>query len=136
MYVDGKEKILAVAAHLSYLFFGALTTLVNFLVYFPLSRIMHYLAANAIAWVCAVAFAFVVNKRYVFEDDRRDAPYLWKQAAAFASMRLISLGMEEGIMLLFVSRLGWNTDVVKIAAQILVIVMNYVFSKLLIFRKR
>ena len=121
---------------LSYLVFGALTTLVNFLVYFPLSNWIHYLAANIIAWICAVSFAFVVNKVFVFEDSRRDAGYLLRQMGAFAAMRLVSLGMEELLMFVFIEKLGMNANLVKLAAQVIVIVLNYVFSKLLIFRKK
>ena len=119
---------------LSYLVFGVLTTVVNFVIYFPLNQWIHYLAANIIAWLGAVVFAFFVNKYFVFEDDRRDLPYLLRQARAFAAMRLLSLGMEELMLLVFVEWLGLNSNATKLVAQVLVVILNYIFSKLLIFR--
>jgi putative flippase GtrA len=121
---------------LSYLVFGALTTLVNFLVYFPLSRVVHYLIANAVAWVAAVAFAFFVNKAFVFEDERWDARTAIRQALSFAAMRLVSLGLEELILYVFVEALHCSANVTKVIAQIVVIVSNFAFSKWVIFRRQ
>ena len=121
---------------ISYVVVGGLTTLVNFVIYFPLSRLIHYLIATSVAWVGAVVFAFFANKVFVFEDGRWDRAYLLRQAASFTTMRLLSWGLEVLIMWIFVERLGVNSDVTKIAAQILVMLLNYIFSKLLIFRKK
>lgn len=121
---------------ISYLVVGGLTTLVNFVIYFPLSRLIHYLIATTVAWVGAVVFAFFANKVFVFEDERWDRGYLLRQAASFTAMRVLSWGLEVLIMWVFVERLGLNSDVTKIAAQVLVVVLNYIFSKLWIFRKK
>lgn len=121
---------------LSYLVFGALTTLVNFLVYYPLSRLVHYTVANIAAWLAAVIFAFFVNKAFVFEDERWDGRALLRQGGQFALMRLFSLGAEEGVMLLFVEVWGLNADVTKIVTQVIVVVLNYIFSKFIIFRRK
>lgn len=123
-------------AVLSYLFFGVLTTLVSFLLYFPLSRVMHYLAANVLAWIGAVLFAYLTNRSFVFEDRRRGAGHLLRQGAAFAGVRLFSLGMEEAILFLLIDRLGVNADLTKVIAAVAVTVLNYFFSKYLVFRKR
>ena len=121
---------------LGYLAVGAMTTAVNFAIYFPLSRLMHYLLATTIAWAGAVAFAFFANKVYVFEDPNWQRPYLLRQAGSFVLMRLLSWGFEAAVMWFSVERLGLNPDVTKIVAQFVVIALNYVFSKLLIFRKK
>ncbi len=121
---------------ISYLVIGVLTTLVNFVIYFPLSRLIHYLIATTVSWAGAVIFAFFANKVYVFEDPRWDRPYLLRQAGSFTVMRLLSWGFEVVTMWLFVERLGLNSDVTKIVAQFVVVALNYVFSKLLIFRKK
>lgn len=121
---------------LSYLVFGVLTTLVNFLIYFPLKEVMPYWVANIPAWIGAVAFAFFTNKYFVFEDDNWERGHLLRQGARFASMRLVSLGLEELILLIFVEKLGLNENITKVVAQAVVILSNYVFSKLLIFRKK
>ena len=121
---------------ISYVVVGGLTTLVNFVIYFPLSRLIHYLIATSVAWVGAVLFAFFANKVFVFEDDRWDRGYLLRQAGSFTAMRVLSWGLEVPVMWIFVEHLGVNSDVTKVAAQILVMALNYIFSKLLIFRKR
>ena len=88
--------------YLSYLVFGALTTLVNLIIFYVLVRWINYLAANVIAWVGAVIFAYVVNKLFVFESDRRDFRGLLYEIGTFFAARLLSLGLEEGILFLFV----------------------------------
>ena len=120
---------------LSYLAFGALTTLVNLIIFYVLVRWINYLAANVIAWVGAVIFAYVVNKLFVFESDRRDFRGLLYEIGTFFAARLLSLGLEEGILFLFVEQLGCSAGIVKLIAQILVVIFNYVASKLVIFRK-
>ncbi len=119
---------------ISYVVFGGLTTLVNLIIYFPLNLFISYLIANVIAWVGAVAFAFLTNKVFVFEDARWDFRALLGQVTAFALARLLSLAVEEGILLLFVETFHLNTMVTKIAAQIIVVIMNYFASKFVIFR--
>lgn len=120
----------------SYIVVGALTTLVNFVIYFPLSRLIHYLIATSVAWAGAVVFAFFANKVFVFEDERWDCACLLRQAGSFTAMRLLSWGMEVLMMWFFVERLDLNSDVTKVAAQVVTVVLNYIFSKLLIFRKK
>ena len=120
---------------ISYVVVGGLTTLVNFVIYFPLSRLVHYLIATSVAWAGAVVFAFLANKVFVFEDERWDRAYLLLQAGSFTAMRALSWGLEVLVMWFFVEHLGVNSDVTKIAAQVLIIVLNYIFSKLLIFRR-
>ena len=115
---------------------GCMTTLVNFLIYYPLSRLVHYSAAIAAAWVGAVTFAFFMNKVFVFGDARWDARVAARQGLSFAAARLTSLGAEELFMLLTVGRFGLPADWMKVAAQVLIAVMNYLFSKFLIFRRK
>ena len=121
--------------YISYLVFGVLTTLVNLAIFYVLERLMNYLVANVIAWIGAVVFAYVVNKLFVFESDRRDIRGLLFEISTFFTARLLSLGLEEGILFLFVEQLGCRAGIVKLFAQILVVVFNYVASKLVIFRK-
>ncbi len=120
---------------LSYLVFGALTTAVNFIIYFPVKAAMGYLTANVIAWVGAVDFAFVTNKIFVFEDRRWDCRAVISQAGSFAAARLTSLGVEEGVLFIFVEVLELSENWTKLIAQVIVLIMNYVFSNLVVFRK-
>ena len=121
--------------YISYLVFGVLTTLVNLIIFYVLERLINYLMANVIAWIGAVVFAYVVNKLFVFESDRRDIRGLLFEISTFFAARLLSLGLEEGILFLFVTQLGYGARIVKLFAQILVVIFNYLASKLVTFRK-
>ena len=127
-----------------YIVFGALTTLVNFIIYYPLVNIKAMdphkewwvLVVNVIAWIAAVAFAFVTNKLFVFESKERDKKTLFLQITSFVGSRLFSLLVEEGILALFVSILHYNENIWKLVAAVFVVIMNYFFGKFLVFRKK
>lgn len=135
----------------SYVFFGVLTTLVNIVVYAAANRVLGknlYLFNNVIAWVIAVAFAYVTNKLWVFESKSWERSLIARELRQFVVARLFSLGVEElGLYLMIdvlsFERLSWalagysftGEDLAKIIMQVIVVLLNYVFSKLLIFRK-
>ncbi len=122
---------------LSYLFFGVLTTVVNYIVYLPLLNILHWPASvcNMIAWVAAVAFAYLTNKPFVFKSHDWSRQTVIPELTKFVSCRVASGAMETGILLVTVDLLGWNGNLWKLATSVLVVVLNYVFSKLIVFRK-
>lgn len=122
--------------YISYLVFGGLTTVVNFAVYYPLEGVAGYLTANVIAWIAAVVFAYIVNKLFVFESNSRNLSVLVYEILTFFAARLLSLGLEELVLYLLVEQAQFNSRIVKIFAQILVIVFNYFASKFVIFRKK
>lgn len=133
-----------------YLIFGILTTLVNFVVYFAVTGLFGddtYLIANVVAWVAAVAFAYVTNKLYVFESKSWKADVLKRELPSFVSARIFSLGVEEAGLWLMITVLAFDEwkigafgfevggdTLAKLGMQFVVIVMNYVFSKLVIFK--
>ncbi|MDO4286859.1 MAG: GtrA family protein [Eubacteriales bacterium] len=119
---------------MNYLVFGVLTTAVNFLVYLPLNQVISYLIANVISWIFAVVFAFLVNKAFVFESDGWDRKTVLPQLTAFITARLLSLALEELTLLITVEVLLFDSNVMKVFAQILVVVVNYFASKFVIFR--
>ena len=123
---------------LSYLFFGVLTTVVNYLIYLPIFNLCGLSAAvsNMIAWVGAVAFAFLTNKPFVFHSHDWSAKTVIPELTKFVSCRLASGVLETGILLLTVDFLHWNGNLWKLVTQVLVIIINYVGSKLLVFRKK
>ena len=131
------EKLWNNTELVSYLFVGVATTVVNYVVYFIATRMLGLgvMAGTWTAWVVAVAFAYVVNKVFVFHTHCGSAAALVKEAAGFAAMRLASLGMETVIMYVTVEMLGLNDLVMKLLTNFLVIILNYVFSKLFIFKK-
>ncbi len=119
-----------------YLIFGVLTTLVSFSSYYILLWLgVHYLAAQGISWVLAVAFAFVVNKRYVFENRDSSARGLFRQIWQFVSVRIGSGIIEAVLLWILVEILLIGEGIAKLPVAILTVIINYVASKLLIFRK-
>ncbi len=123
-----------------YIVFGGLTTVINIAVYGVLSYIIddpnYILLVNVIAWAASVAFAFVVNKWFVFESKTTEKKAVGKELVAFVGARVVSLIAESLILGVFVSLLRLNEMVFKIIAQVVVLVMNYIFSKLVIFKKK
>ena len=122
---------------ISYLFFGVLTTVVNYLVYLPVYNLLGVSAAvsNAIAWVVAVAFAFLTNKPFVFRSHDWSAKTVVPELTKFVSCRLASGVMETVILFVTVDLLGWNGNLWKLVTSVLVVVLNYLASKLLVFKK-
>lgn len=121
---------------LTYLLFGVLTTLVNYLVYLPLYNLLGASAAfsNMIAWVAAVIFAYLTNKPFVFRSHDWSGKTLIPELIRFAGCRLASGIAETGILLVCVDLLGWNGNLWKILTGILVVVLNYAASKFFVFR--
>lgn len=120
-----------------YLVFGALTTLVNILAYAIMFYLIHInnATSNVIAWVLGATFAYVTNKLYVFNSKSNKGKELLKEIFYFFGCRLFTLAIDEGIMIITVDKLGWNALFMKILANIIVIILNFVFSKILIFKK-
>ena len=123
---------------ITYLFFGVLTTAVNYLVYLPVYNLLGLSAAlsNAIAWVVAVAFAYLTNKPFVFKSHDWSARTVIPELTKFVSCRIASGAMETGILLLTVDILHWNGNIWKLLTSVLVVILNYFGSKLLVFKKK
>ena len=123
---------------LSYLIFGVLTTAVNYLIYLPAFNFCGISAAvsNMIAWVGAVIFAFLTNKPFVFHSHDWSAKTVVPELTKFVSCRLASGVLETVILFLAVDCMSWNGNIWKLITQVLVIIINYVGSKLLVFRKK
>ncbi len=121
---------------ISYLFFGVLTTVVNYLIYLPCLNLLHLSAAvsNCIAWVVAVLFAYVTNKPFVFKSHDWSMTTVIPEFGKFIATRISSGVLETVILFLAVDTLGGNGNIWKLITQVLVIVINYVGSKLLVFR--
>ena len=123
---------------LSYLIFGVLTTVVNYLVYLPVYNLLGLSAAlsNAIAWVVAVAFAYLTNKPFVFKSHDWSAKTVIPELTKFVGCRVASGAAETLILLVTVDILCWNGNIWKLVTSVLVVVMNYIASKLVVFRKK
>ena len=86
-----------------------------------------------ISWICAVTFAYFTNRRYVFFSREQNK---LKEAGKFFLSRVTTLLMEMAVMWLGVTAMGINDRIVKLTAQVIIIIANYVFSKLLVFTKK
>lgn len=122
---------------ISYLFFGVLTTAVNFLVYYPLTNVLGFdeTVTNVIAWVVSVAFAFVTNKPFVFKSHDWSAEVVVPELTKFVSTRVGSGLLETLMIFVLVKLMRFDGNIVKIAASVFVIIINYVGSKLIVFKK-
>lgn len=123
---------------LIYLIFGGLTTVVNYIVYLPCYNLWGLQASqsNVIAWVAAVAFAYVTNKPFVFRSFDWSAKVVIPELTKFVGTRIGSGALETGILFLAVDIAGMNGNVWKLLTSVLVVVLNYVGSKFLVFRKK
>ncbi len=121
---------------ITYIIAGGLTTAVNFISYIGLCKMgMHFLTANVWAWVIAVSFAYVVNKLGVFLAKSSGLLDEAISIIKFFAARLITLGVEQLGMFYFVKKLHFHNLAVKAFLAVFVIILNYVFSKLYIFKK-
>lgn len=123
---------------ISYLFFGVLTTVVNYLVYLPCYNLLGFPAviSNLIAWVVAVAFAYLTNKPFVFKSFDWSAKTVIPELSKFVGTRVASGGLESAIIWIMVDLLGRDGNIWKLITSVLVVVANYVGSKLFVFRKK
>ena len=121
---------------IAYAVAGAMTTLVNFISYEGLYRLgLDNLTANALAWVIAVSFAYLVNKNQVFLSKSRDAVDEALKLSKFFGARIVTLMVEQAGMFIFAEILHIYRWLVKICLSAIVIVLNYIFSKLFVFKK-
>ena len=137
LYVKYREVI-------SYLFFGGLTTILNLVVKYILlftildaSKAIQLQIAVIISWIVACLFAYITNRIFVFRSKSKE---ILKEIISFFTARIITLGMEMLIMFIFVTLLALNSDlwvvIWSIISQIVVILANYIFSKLIIFKNK
>ena len=122
----------------AYLFFGAATTLINLVVYYLCYEIMSVPNTSSviIAWILAVLFAFLTNKPFVFRSHDWSMKVLLPEAGSFLSCRIGTGILELVLMYLTVDLLHWNGMLMKLLVNIIVIILNYVGSKLLVFRNK
>ena len=130
-YLTSREMIL-------YIVFGVLTTVLNLVIYFVMTEGMAQNESFSyfIAWVVAVAFAFVTNKKFVFSSKTKRAKAVLYELATFVGGRLLTFAIGEVLITVFVSMLGQSNVLWKILTNIIEIVVNWLFSKMITFRKK
>ena len=139
-----KATLVRYREQLLYLIFGGLTTVVDwgvsFLLYFVWAsaletNVLLVHVANTIAWAAAVIFAYVTNRRWVFESNRRGVCAILLEFLSFAGARISTLLLQELTVFVLFDLLAWNVYAVKVIAAVLVVIANYFISKFLVFRR-
>lgn len=122
-----KEQIL-------YLVFGGLTTLINIIVFFITNKVLNisWQISNILAWFFAVLFAYIVNRKFVFESKNEN---VLKEMISFFFFRILSLFIDMAVMFIFIDIIKLDSAISKLLVQFIIVVVNYIFSKLIIFKK-
>ncbi|MCH4240248.1 MAG: GtrA family protein [Oscillospiraceae bacterium] len=130
-YLTSKEMIL-------YIVFGVFTTALNLAIYFVLTEAMHTDEALAyfIAWIIAMLFAFVTNKRYVFESKTKARKAVLFELGTFAAGRLMTFAVGEAMIIIFVQHLRQSNVIWKLITNVIEIAGNWLVSKFITFRKK
>lgn len=122
-----------------YLIIGVLTTIVSLGVYYLLvftifnSKIpLELQITNIISWICAVIFAYVTNRKYVFKIENKSSK---KEIIKFFTSRISTLFIDMLLMYILVSLCNFNDKVIKLLVQVIITILNYVFSKFIVFKK-
>ena len=131
IYNQFKEQIL-------YIVFGVLTTAINIIAFFACSRLINLglIPSNIIAWILSVLFAFITNKIYVFNSKNYSFSVVLRELIDFVISRGATGILDLGLMYLFVSVIGIEDMISKIVINIIVIILNYVLSKLYVFKNK
>lgn len=119
-----------------YAVFGVLTTIVNIASYWVFANKLHIdvMISTVLAWILAVLLAYLTNRKWVFHSTARGANEIMKEIISFFSCRIATGVVDWLCMFIFVEQLQWNDMVIKTLANVLVIILNYVASKLVIFK--
>lgn len=122
---------------LIYLVFGVLTSLVDFLVYIPLHKLLEISAAvsNTVAWIAAVLFAFFTNKLFVFQSKNWSAKNLFNEFWKFTICRVGTFLLEEVFLFITADMLSYDGLVMKLLISVVVVVLNFFASKFFAFKK-
>ncbi|MBA1433742.1 GtrA family protein [Bombilactobacillus bombi] len=126
-------------ALISYLIFGGLTTLINLIVFYELytwNHIMGYQMATFVAWLLSVLFAYITNKQFVFNSHQSSKKAVLKELEAFFFFRILSLLIDFVVLQIGIGMLHANSLIVKLIDNIIVVIANYVFSKVFIFKRK
>ena len=134
-----KELYLKYKEIVNYLIFGVLTTAVSLVTYYICvytvldpEQAVQLQIANVISWILGVAFAYVTNRKFVFESNEKNKI---KEASKFVTSRIATLLMDMAIMFIGVTLLKFNDKIIKIVSQVVVIIANYLLSKIIVFNK-
>ena len=138
MWEKIKALLIKYKGFIFYGIFGVLTTVINIVTYAVCYRKLGIanVPSNIIAWILAVLFAFITNKLYVFDSKSMDAKTVISELIKFMAARLATGGLDLLIMFIGVDVMHGPEIFLKAASNIIVIILNYVLSKLVVFKKK
>ena len=126
---------------INYLIFGVLTTIVSLISYLLFANILFTVKndltvqiSNILSWICAVTFAYITNKKYVFKSNIKGKKQL-KEAGSFYLARLFSLIVDMFMMYILFSIIHMDDTIAKLIVQVVVVILNYILSKIIVFKK-
>ena len=119
-----------------YLIFGVLTTIINIVTYAICYNILNIpnLISNSIAWIISIIVAYLTNRKSVFDSKASTKKEIFVEITSFFISRLITLGLDQAIMYITVDKFRWNNILMKIISNVIVIVANFILSKLVVFK--
>ncbi len=127
---------------ISYLFFGALTTVVSVATYLLFANTflsaksdLDIQIANVLSWICAVSFAYITNRKYVFKSKTIGKAKI-KETVNFVLARITSLIVDMALMYIMFSLMHINDTIAKLIVQVVVVIMNYILSKIIVFKNQ
>lgn len=138
MIEKGMELLKKYKSFVMYAIFGVLTTLINLASYYVLYNVLNWgnMPSTALAWLLAVIFAFVTNKKWVFDSQSMEWKVLLYELASFFACRIATGVFDMAVMYVAVDVMAWNEMLWKLLSNVIVIILNYVASKLVIFKKK
>jgi len=123
---------------INYLIVGVLTTLVSIVIYWTFTKLFHvnYMISNVISWIGSVSFAYITNKIFVFKSKCDNEKDVLIEVYQFFKYRVFSLLIDILLMYVFVEIFNIDDMISKVIVQFIVIALNYIFSKLFVFKKK
>lgn len=132
-----KMKKLLNSEGVKYIIFGVLTTFINISSYLLLNKVgIQYVISNIIAFILSIIFAFITNKIYVFNSKAWEVRIVIREGIAFLGSRFVSFLIDTVTLILLVETIGMNDFIAKCIVNVIVIIINYILSKLFVFRNR
>ncbi len=133
-----KQLFFKYKEYVLYVIFGGLTTLISLISFYICSHPLDIgtVASNIISWILSVSFAYVTNRKWVFKSKTVGFYGIVKEIAGFIAGRLLSMGIETVLLWITVDLYHFNDMLMKVVIGIIVVIMNYFFSRLVAFKKK
>ena len=133
-----KQLFFKYKEYILYIIFGGLTTLISWISFYICTHPLNIgtVASNIISWILSVTFAYITNRKWVFESETSDFGGIVKETVGFIAGRLLSMGIETVLLWITVDMYHFNNMLMKVVIGVLVVIINYFFSRLIAFKKK